>query len=195
MTQIQALPCLESLTLWSTLTSFPAGLTTTVTPPTGLTTTFAQPTGLTTTIAQPTGMTTTACNLAALTGLSTAAHELLAQLTGGVSTAARDLTQLNGITTAAHDLTQPSCSTTADHDLAQPSCSTTAVRDLAQLTSLRLGGLSFPLFLRGSLQVLGQGLVSLELQSIHFPIELELIGHFCPNLQVIWARPKFLACQ
>jgi hypothetical protein len=52
------------------------------------------------------------------------------------------------------------------------------------LTSLRLGGLSFPQFLRSSLAVLGSGLINLELQSVHFPIQLDLIGDFCPNIQV-----------
>ncbi len=55
---------------------------------------------------------------------------------------------------------------------------------LSQLTSLRLGGLSFPLFLRDSLASMGSQLGSLELQSVHFAVELDLIGRSCPRLQV-----------
>jgi hypothetical protein len=56
--------------------------------------------------------------------------------------------------------------------------------DLGALSCLRLGGLSFPLFLRGSLEVLGQGLTSLELQSVHFPVDIDLIASCCPRLLV-----------
>ncbi len=55
---------------------------------------------------------------------------------------------------------------------------------LSQLTSLRLGGLSFPLFLRDSLAAMGSQLGSLELQSVHFAVELDMIGRSCPRLQV-----------
>ena len=55
--------------------------------------------------------------------------------------------------------------------------------ELSSLRSLKIGGLTYSSFLTETLGLIGSQLVNLKIETVHFDINIDTIGHYCPNLE------------
>ena len=55
--------------------------------------------------------------------------------------------------------------------------------DLAEVKSLKIGGLNYSSFLTDTLSLIGSQLVTLKMETVHFDINIDTIGHHCPHLE------------
>jgi len=65
--------------------------------------------------------------------------------------------------------------------------------DFGNILSLKLGGLNHPTFLKDMCSLIGSQLTSLKIETVHFDVDIGLIGKQCPNIEdlnVINARIK-----
>lgn len=69
--------------------------------------------------------------------------------------------------------------------------------DLARVASLKLGGLNHPNFLAGMATIVGPQLTCLKLETVHFDIDVHVLGRHCTaltELHIINARVKVGLC-
>jgi len=55
--------------------------------------------------------------------------------------------------------------------------------DLSVVKSLKIGGLNYSSFLTDTVSLIGSQLVSLKIETVHFDINIDVIGHHCPNIE------------
>ena len=55
--------------------------------------------------------------------------------------------------------------------------------DLSAVKSLKIGGLNYSSFLTDTVSLIGSQLVSLKIETVHFDINIDVIGLHCPNLE------------
>ena len=55
--------------------------------------------------------------------------------------------------------------------------------DLSDLRTLKVGGLNYSSILSDLSSVLGRQLTTLKIETVHFDINIDNIGHDCPNLE------------
>eukprot|EP00090_Calanus_glacialis_P017558 TRINITY_DN2729_c0_g1_i3.p1 TRINITY_DN2729_c0_g1~~TRINITY_DN2729_c0_g1_i3.p1 ORF type:complete len:539 (+),score=118.96 TRINITY_DN2729_c0_g1_i3:75-1691(+) len=65
--------------------------------------------------------------------------------------------------------------------------------DLESIQTLKLGGLNHSLFLQNMISLIGSQLTCLKIETVHFDVDISLIGWECPNIEdlnIINARVK-----
>jgi len=55
--------------------------------------------------------------------------------------------------------------------------------DLSAVRSLKIGGLNYSSFFTDTVSLIGSQLVSLKIETVHFDINIDVIGHHCPNIE------------
>jgi len=55
--------------------------------------------------------------------------------------------------------------------------------DLSAVKSLKIGGLNYSSFLTDTVNLIGRQLVSLKIETVHFDINIDVIGKHCPNIE------------
>jgi len=55
--------------------------------------------------------------------------------------------------------------------------------DLSAVKSLKIGGLNYSSFFTDTVSLIGSQLVSLKIETVHFDINIDVIGQHCPNIQ------------
>merc|ERR1711976_517312 len=55
--------------------------------------------------------------------------------------------------------------------------------DLAHVDTLKIGGLNYSSLLTEMTSIIGHQLLNLKIETVHFDINIDIIAHYCPNIE------------